>query len=107
MRSPTTAGVVVAILALALAVAAFPALAQEEEGPTATEGGFERPSVGVPVEGDERDDGTIVLANQDFCSYLMSEIWGTDKLTYRDLIDRTKKQKKARAAAFECLFDSL
>lgn len=102
MRPNTTATVLITAVALVLsAIPAFGQDAEPEVSPDPASAAFERPSVGVPLAGDQRDDGIIVLADTDFCSYLFGEVWGNEKLTFRGLIDRTKKQKKAKKAAFQ------
>ena len=95
-----------AFTALFVLASAVPGLAQDAAEPTAAPptgaslAEFERPSVGASVGGSSRGDGTIVLQDADYCSYLLSEIWGERKLTFRGLIDRSVKQKKAKRAAF-------
>lgn len=77
--------------AIALVALTVPALAQGQEefpGP----GGSELP-------GHTRTDGTIVLTDEAFCSFLLGSLW-QDDLTYVNLLDKSKKQKPARAAAF-------
>lgn len=83
--------IVSSVIAIALALA-LPAMAQQTEefpGPTGSE-----------LEGYTRSDGTVVLTDAAFCSFLLGSIWEDDRLTFVDLLDRTKKQKKARAGAF-------
>jgi hypothetical protein len=41
-----------------------------------------------------------VLSDEAFCSFLLGSLFGDDKLTFKRLIDRTKQQKPAKAAAF-------
>ena len=55
----------------------------------------------APLSGYTRSDGTIVLSDESFCRYLLGSALGDRKLTYVDLLDKTKKQKKARSAGFD------
>lgn len=107
MRASMTTRLV-AILGLLLLVTAVPAIAQDGEEPSAAPGAtsLERPSVGEPVEGVERTDGIVVLADEDFCSYVLGELWGRDKLTFRALIDGSRKQRKAKRASFRPYADA-
>jgi hypothetical protein len=85
----------VAILALgSLVFASMPVLGQETEE-------FVGPDAEALLSGYTRSDGTIVLSDESFCRYLQGSLWGERKLTYVDLLDRSKKQKKARRAAFD------
>ncbi len=100
----------VLVAAATLVMAALPALAQEsppvpEPTPVPEYAPFERPPIEAPVEGYTRSDGTIVLTDEGFCSYLLGSIWDEDELTFSALIDRSKKQKKARGAAFQPVTD--
>ena len=72
---------------------AVPASAQSDEA-------FPAPDGVSQLEGYTRSDGTIVLTDEAFCSFLLGSLWGDDKFTFRSLIDKTKKQKPAKAAAF-------
>jgi hypothetical protein len=84
---------VVGIVVGALLVVAVPAIAQDAEE-------FPHPNGDAPLGGYTRGDGTIVLTDESFCGFLLSSLWGEDELTFAGLIDRTRKQKKARRAAF-------
>ena len=66
---------------------------------------YERAPIGDPVEGFARSDGTLVLKDEDFCSFLLGAIWEDDTLTFSRLLDRSKKQRKARKAAVQPLND--
>lgn len=61
---------------------------------------FLGPDAETPLSGYTRSDGTIVLADESFCRFLLAESLGDRKLTFVDLLDKTKKQKKARQAGF-------
>ena len=95
MRSGKTISALIAVSLMALLVTSLPALGQEPEYEE-----YLRPGLEDPLAGYTRSDGTLILRNQDFCSYLLGSLWGADTLTFTDLIDRSKKQKKARKAAF-------
>ncbi|CAN5515801.1 hypothetical protein BH24CHL9_BH24CHL9_15580 [soil metagenome] len=86
-------------ITVALVVAlAVPVVAQEYED-------YERPPIEDPVRGYQRGDGIIVLDDPGFCSYLLGAIWGEDRLTFRDLINRSRQQRPAKRAAFRPLAD--
>ena len=87
--SALTATVVVASLLMAMPVVAQPA--EEFPGPDAE----------APLSGYTRSDGTVVLEDESFCRFLLGSVWSDQRLTYAGLIDKTKKQRKARRAAFE------
>ena len=93
MRSGKASAWMAGISAALLMMSAVPAIAQSEE--------FPLPGSEAPLEGYTRSDGTIVLSDDSFCRFLLGSLWGSDQLTFSDLIDKSKKQKKARAAAFE------
>jgi len=93
VRSKKLSTLATVAVMVALLVSASPAAAQEYEE-------FPRPGVDEPLEGYTRSDGTIVLTDEAFCSFLLGSLWGSEPLTFAGLIDKTKKQKKARAAAF-------
>ena len=97
MRSTRATVSVVVFTLIALLAAALPAFAQDEEQAYEV---YERPAPQEPVEGFARSDGTLILKDEGFCSYLLGAIWGDEKLTFSRLIDRSKKQKKARKNAF-------
>jgi hypothetical protein len=84
---------VAVIVSSAIATAALPAIAQPSEE-------FPGPS-GSRLEGHTRSDGTVVLTDAAFCSLLLGSIWPDQRLTSIDLLDKTKKQKEARAGAFQ------
>lgn len=90
------------VTAFAVLVAASLAAAQAPEYEQ-----FERPEPQAPVEGFARGDGTLILKDADFCSYLLGSIWGDDELTFAALIDRSKRQRKALKAAFRPLTDEV
>jgi len=98
VRTGRTTVAVVGVALAALLVGALPVLAQESEE-------FLQLGSDIPLEGYTRTDGTIVLSDEAFCRHLLGGLWGGDRLTYVDLIDRTKKQKKARRAAFAASSD--
>lgn len=83
----------VALVAVALSVVAIGTSAQEPEE-------FLGPDAEAPLSGYTRGDGTIVLTDESFCRYLLGTVVGQERLTYVGLLDKTKKQRKARQAAF-------
>lgn len=86
--------IVVGLVAGSLLAASLGVLAQESEEFLVSDGE-------APVSGYTRSDGTIVLTDESFCRYLLGSALGDRKLTYVDLLDKTKKQKKARNAGFD------
>ncbi|MFV2061966.1 MAG: PASTA domain-containing protein [Chloroflexota bacterium] len=100
MRRIASALTVVAA-SIAIVATALPVVAQEQEYEQ-----YERTAPQPPVEGFTRADGTLILRDQDFCSYLLGSIWGEEELTFKRLIDRSKNQRKARKAAFQPLTDA-
>ena len=94
MRTGKAAALVAGITLLAFMATTMPAMAQQREE-------FPQPGSEQPLDGYTRTDGTIVLADEAFCRYLLGSLWSGDELTFADLIDESKKQKAARAAAFE------
>lgn len=94
MRRGRATALVASIATAALVTGALPAVAQEDEE-------FPQPGAALPLDGYTRTDGTIVLSDTAFCRHLLGGLWGDDELTFTNLIDKTKKQKRARAAAFE------
>ena len=94
MRTGKAAALVAGITLLAFIATTMPAMAQQREE-------FPQPGSEQPLDGYTRADGTIVLADEAFCRYLLGSLWSDDELTFADLIDESKKQKAARAAAFE------
>ena len=84
---------VVGLVATALVVASTGVVAQETEE-------FLGPDAESPLAGYTRSDGTVVLSDASFCRYILGTVVGDERLTYVDLLDKTKKQKKARKAAF-------
>jgi hypothetical protein len=58
------------------------------------------PALETTLHGQRRSDDIIVLTDKSFCALVLGSLWGTDELTYTRLLDRSKKQKKARKAAF-------
>jgi len=104
----TAAPVALVVTALMLASSAVSVVGQDGAEPDASPaiaGGLERPSVGVPLVGETRSDGTIVLSDADYCSYLLSELWGERELTFSGLIDESAEQQDAKAAAFQPFSD--
>ncbi len=97
VRRVTTVLPVIALVSVL--IAAVPVAAQERED-------FPQPGSELPLDGYTRTDGTIVLADEAFCRFLLGSLWSGDELTFADLIDRTKKQKAARNAAFEPATDA-
>lgn len=81
------------LVAGSLIAASIGVVAQESEE-------FLGPDAEAPLSGYTRSDGTVVLTDESFCRYLLGSALGDRKLTYVDLLDKTKKQKKARAASF-------
>ena len=94
MRIRKAAAAMAVIVAGALVAGALPVSAQDPEE-------FPQPGSDLPLGGYTRTDGTIVLTDEAFCRFLLGSLWGDDALTYAGLIDKSKKQKRARAAAFE------
>lgn len=83
--------------ALAVLVAVALPIAAQEEFPGADP---ER-----PLSGYTRGDGTIVLDDASYCRYLLTAALGDERLTYVSLLDKSKKQKKARSGAFAAASD--
>ena len=81
------------LVALSLAATAIGVTAQENEE-------FLGPDAEAPLAGYTRSDGTVVLTDESFCRYVLGVAVGDEPLTYVQLLDKTKKQKKARKAAF-------
>jgi hypothetical protein len=105
VRSPKASASVVALALVALAVASLPTIAQDGEAVSEFDQ-LERPASQEPVQGYTRSDGTLVLTDEGYCSYLMGALWGEQELTFSELIDKSKKQKKAQDAAFQPLTDA-
>ena len=81
------------LAAAALILTAAPAAGQAEEE-------FPAGDTAAPLTGYTRGDGTIVLDDASFCRYLLGSAFGDKRLTYLALLDKSKKQRKARAGAF-------
>lgn len=81
------------LVAVSLAATAVGVAAQENEE-------FLGPDTEAPLAGYTRSDGTVVLTDESFCRYVLGVAVGDEPLTYVRLLDKTKKQKKARKAAF-------
>ncbi len=94
MRKSKATVLITSIAAAALLAGSMPAMAQDHEE-------FPQPGTELPLDGYTRTDGTIVLSDEAFCRHLLGSLWADDRLTYADLIDKTKKQKKAKGAAFQ------
>ena len=90
---------VVALVATSLIGASLSAIAQESEE-------FLGPDADAPLSGYTRSDGTVVLTDESYCRYLLGTVVGDERLTYVGLLDKTKKQKKARKAAFSATDES-
>jgi hypothetical protein len=84
---------VICLVAALLAMASVGAIAQEPEE-------FLGPDAEAPLAGYTRSDGTVVLTDESFCRYLLGASVGEERLTFVDLLDKSKKQKRARRAAF-------
>ena len=93
MRNGKLASISTAFVALGLVLGAVPLAAQEAEE-------FPGSDAERPLEGYTRADGTIVLDDESFCRFVLSAALGEDRLTYVALLDKSKKQKRARKAAF-------
>lgn len=93
-RVSLIAGLVVASLVLT----SMGVVAQESEE-------FLGPDAQSPLAGYTRGDGTVVLTDESFCRYVLGFAVGYEPLTYVQLLDKTKKQKKARKAAFRAVDD--
>ena len=87
------------LVAAALAIASVGVTAQDSEE-------FLGPDAEAPLAGYTRSDGTVVLTDESFCRYILGTVLGDERLTYVDLLDKTKKQKKARRAAFSATDES-
>ena len=94
MRTRSLASIPAALVAAALILVAVPGAAQDAEEFPVAEGQ-------APLSGTTRGDGTIVLDDASFCRYLLTAALGDERLTYVSLLDRSKKQRKARNAAFD------
>lgn len=94
MRLVKPASTLVTVLAGLALVAASPVTAQETDE-------FPAAEPDAPLTGTTRGDGTIVLEDASFCRFLLESAFGDARLTYVGLLDRSKKQKKAREGAFE------
>jgi hypothetical protein len=99
VRTGKVATLVTGIAVMVLLAGALPTLAQEREE-------FPQPGSELPLDGYTRTDGIIVLSDEAFCRYLLGSLWSGSELTFTDLIDTSKKQKKARGAAFEPASDA-
>lgn len=93
MRTGKLASISVALLAAGLLLGAVPLAAQDEEQ-------FPGSDPERPLAGYTRGDGTIVLEDESFCRFVLGTALGERRLTYVDLLDKSKKQKKARGAGF-------
>lgn len=98
MSRSSAQAVVAALMVALMATLALPVAAQEHED-------LERPPIESPVRGFERSDGVTVLEDRGFCSYLLGALWGEDRLTFRDLINRSRQQRPAKRAAFQPITD--
>jgi hypothetical protein len=94
MRKSKGSGLLALIVTAILMSAALPVTAQPDEE-------FPAPVGELALEGYTRSDGTIVLTDTAFCSFLLGSVWEGEPLTFSGLIDKSKKQKKAKAAAFQ------
>ncbi len=94
MRMSKAMTSVASLVMVAILGAAAPAAAQQSEQ-------FPQPGSEVPLDGYTRSDGTIVLGDEAYCRFLMGALWGDQELTFAGLIDQSKKQKRARGAAFQ------
>lgn len=94
MRRGQVSTAIMAVVVAALTLAALPAAAQPNEE-------FPGPEPEQQLQGFTRSDGTIVLTDASFCSFLLGSLWQEDRVTFLNLLDKTKKQKKARSAAFD------
>jgi len=99
VRTGKAAALVAGITLLAFIATTMPAMAQQREE-------FPQPGSEQPLDGYTRSDGTIVLADESFCRFLLGSLWSDDELTFADLIDGSRKQKAARGAAFEPAADA-
>lgn len=92
MRHRTTTSAVALLFALGLGLVAAPLAAQPaEEFPALDQS---------PLTGYTRGDGTIVLDDVAFCRHLLDASFGSARLTYAALLDKSRQQKQARKAAF-------
>ena len=92
-RSRTSSIAIALALGAALAWS-LPSAAQQEES-------FPGPDPEQPYTGYTRGDGTVVLDDASFCRYLLGATLGQEPLTRVQLLDKSKKQKKARGGAFK------
>jgi hypothetical protein len=93
VRKGKVVSVVVGVVLGALIVSSLPVVAQEAES-------FPGPDPEAPLSGYTRTDSTVVLSDESFCRLLLGSIWEDQRLTDVTLLDKTKKQKKARRSAF-------
>lgn len=94
VRKGKGSGLVALIVMAVVMSVALPSVAQQNEE-------FPGPVGEDPLQGYTRSDGTIVLADEAFCSFVLGSLWEGEALTFRSLIDKSKKQKAAKAAAFD------
>ena len=100
MRTPKHSLIPAVVAAAVLALVAAPVAGQEREE-------FPPADAGEVLSGYTRGDGTIVLDDASFCRYLLGSAFGDQRLTYLALLDKSKKQKKARAGAFVAADDEV
>jgi hypothetical protein len=93
VRTGKLASFLVALLAAGLLLGATPMVARDGEG-------FPGRDPERPFAGYTRGDGTIVLEDESFCRFVLGAALGDRRLTFVDLLDKSKKQKKARGSAF-------
>lgn len=98
MRTGKPVLILAMLVATALTLASVPVAAQDREE-------FPLTADGEALAGYTRGDGTIVLDDASFCRYLLDAAFGDQRLTYLALLDKSKKQKRARAGAFEAAGD--
>jgi hypothetical protein len=100
MPRPRHLSLAILVIGIMLGVGATPAAAQEDQEELSL------PAIDGTVQGHLRSDDIVVLDDESFCTYMLASLWGTDELTFSRLLDRTKRQKKARRAAFQPASDT-
>ena len=101
MPRPRHLPLAILVIGFMLGAGATPIAAQEDQDED-----LPLPAIDGTVHGHLRSDDIVVLDDESFCTYMLASLWGTDELTFSRLIDRTKRQKKARRAAFQPASDA-
>ena len=101
MSRPRHLPLAILVIGIMLGAGATPIAAQEDQDED-----LPLPAIDGTVQGHLRSDDILVLDDESFCTYMLASLWGTDELTFSRLLDRTKRQKKARRAAFQPASDT-